>query len=125
MYETIRFLHRCLSSIPIIVIKNFVKAPHWPIKMSGHTQQVIRHLPEENKLKKTRNLDQQPYYRCAGHNLHSFFKFNHTHCWFNRNTYSINCVEPEMHAKYSISVCKVFDGNASLGSIKCYKIHAL
>lgn len=29
--------------------------------MSGHTQQVIRHLPEENKLNKTRNLAREPY----------------------------------------------------------------
>lgn len=29
--------------------------------MSGHTQQVIRHLPEENKLNKTRNLVRPTY----------------------------------------------------------------
>lgn len=29
--------------------------------MSGHTQQVIRHLPKENKLNKTRNLAREPY----------------------------------------------------------------
>lgn len=47
--------------IDINIREIIIEAPHWPIKMPGHTQPVIRHFPEENKLKKTRNLNIQPY----------------------------------------------------------------
>lgn len=50
--------------------------------MSGHTQQVIRHLPEENKLKETRNLDRQPYSQRTTINLHYNPAFDTVQCSF-------------------------------------------
>lgn len=76
--------------------------------MSGHTQQVIRHLPEENKLKKTRNLDRQPYSQRTAFNLYNNTAFYSIQCSLKRLYIQMKLTRKAMDLSFTIQSCHNF-----------------